>query len=126
MLSILTLLLALPAYSAEYQGQNLDGRSFRGTAYSYETGGVFDVQIVFKKRWATVRFVNGSQQRLRLRRSRITDLNEIVGWNVNPVNIAGILNIGFAQPSTHNTELPRPRPFEGLWRLSVQTSHIKS
>jgi hypothetical protein len=123
MSGILTLLLTLPVYGAEYQGQSLDGRSLSGIAYSYETGGVFDVKVMFEKKWAKLRFVNGSQQRVRLRRSRITDPSEIVGWSVSPLNIAGILNIGFTQPSTHNIEPPQPRPFEGLWRLSLQLNN---
>ncbi|MGB8701763.1 MAG: hypothetical protein WCD18_20290 [Thermosynechococcaceae cyanobacterium] len=123
-LGCLCILLATPVYGAEYQGQNIDGKRFPGTVYSYETGGVFEVQVEFKKKWATLYFVNGGQERVRLKRSQIANPQQIYGWSGGLLNLGGIFSIGIADDSSSNVEPPHPRPFEGLWRISLKATDL--
>ncbi|HEY9825864.1 MAG TPA: hypothetical protein V6D19_10475 [Stenomitos sp.] len=118
-------LLALPVYGAEYQGRSVDGRRLSAKVYSYETGGVFDAQVVFQRKWATLYFVNGSEQKVRLRRSRITNPAEIYGWSVGLLNIGGIFNVGIAKDSPNNLEPSGPRPFERMWRISLKDADLQ-
>jgi hypothetical protein len=113
------------AQAAEYQGKNIDGQRWAAKAYSYETGGVFDIQVEFQKKRATMYFVNGSRKTIRLKRAEITDHKNIVGWSLGVVNIGGILGIGISQDNG-NREPPRPRPFEGLWRIMLNGSELQS
>jgi hypothetical protein len=117
--------LTSPAIAVEYQGKNIDGRRFVGKVYAYETGGVFNVEVEFQKKQATLYFVNGSQQIIRLKRSDITDPQNIVGWSRKLLSIGDIFSVGVADDSSSNTEPPRPRPFEGLWRLSLKEEELR-
>ncbi|WP_404790091.1 hypothetical protein [Altericista sp. CCNU0014] len=122
---LLALLLAEPAIAAEYRGKNIDGKRFAGKVYAYETGGVFDVQVEFRKKKAVLYFANGGQQTIRLKRSNITDPKNIVGWGrVGFLSLGGILSVGVADDSSNNTEPPRPRPFEGFWRISLNEADL--
>jgi hypothetical protein len=77
-LSIL-LLLSAPARAAEYQGKNIDGFKLKGKAYFAETGGVYDVMVLFKGNEATIFFDNDDQITILLKRQIITDPNNIEG-----------------------------------------------
>jgi len=52
-LSALLLLIA-PARAVEYQGRNIDGVKLKGKAWFSETGGVYDVMVLFKGNRATI------------------------------------------------------------------------
>jgi hypothetical protein len=122
---LFALLLAGPAIAAEYRGKIIDGRRFTGKVYAYETGGVFDVQVQFRKKQAVLYFVNGGQQTIRLKRSKITDPKNIVGWGRgSSLTLGGIFSVGVADDSSSNTEPSRPRPFEGFWRISLNEADL--
>jgi hypothetical protein len=113
-----------PVYAAEYQGKPIDGQKFPAKAYSYETGGVFDIQVEFQKKRATMYFVNGGKKTIRLKRSEIVDPQNIVGWGVGVFNLGGVFGIGISKENG-NLESPHPRPFEGLWRIILQESALR-
>jgi hypothetical protein len=113
------------AIAAEYQGKNIDGRRFRGQVYSYETGGVFQVEVEFRKKKATLYFVNGSQQTVRLKRSEILNPKAIEGWSQGFFTIGDIFSVGVADNSSDNLQPPRPRPFEGFWRISLHETDLQ-
>ncbi len=121
-----TMIVGKQAIAAEYQGQNIDGRKFSAQVYSLETGGVFDVEVVFKQKRATLFFVNGSQQTILLNNPIISDPSDIVGWG-RPFfwSLGGFFRVGVADSNLGNTESPRPRPFEGLWRISLNPDDLK-
>jgi hypothetical protein len=113
------------AIAAEYQGKNIDGRRFKGQVYSYETGGVFQVEVEFRKKQATLYFVNGSQQTVRLKKSKILDPKDVEVWSRGFFTIGDIFSIGVADDSSGNLQPPRPRPFEGFWRVSLHETDLK-
>ncbi len=112
------------ATAAEYQGKNIDGKTFEATAYSYETGGRFDIQVRFQDQRATMIFANGGQTTLRLNQAVITDPYAIEGWKRGFITLGGLLSIGVADNSDHNLQPPRPRPLEGFWRISLKENQI--
>jgi hypothetical protein len=124
-LVLCTVLWANSAIAAEYHGKNIDGRRFAGKVYSYETGGVFDVKVEFQNKKAVLYFVNGGQQTLRLKRAEIKDPRNILGWSKGFLNIGGIFSVSAADDSSSNTEPPRPRPFEGFWRISLDDADLR-
>lgn len=107
------------AIAAEYQGHNIDGQTFAATAYSYETGGLFDIQVQFNERRATMTFAGGSQQTIRLNRPVIRDPSRIFGRSRGLISIGGLLNIDLIESRVDNIQPSRPQPFEGLWRISL-------
>ena len=115
------------AIAAEYQGQNIDGRKLPATAYSYETGGTFDIQVKFKDNKATLYFDNGAKQTIRLHDPVISNPKQIGGWG-RPfsLSIGGIFNIGFDDRGGGNVEPSSPRPFEGFWNLSLNDTALQS
>jgi hypothetical protein len=124
-LVLCTVLLANSAIAAEYHGKNIDGKRFAGKVYSYETGGVFDAKVEFQNKKAVLHFVNGGQQTIRLKRAEIKDPRNIVGFSRGFFNIGGIFSVGVADDSSSNTEPPRPRPFEGFWRISLNEADLR-
>jgi hypothetical protein len=124
-LVLCTVLLANSAIAAEYRGKNIDGRRLAGKVYSYETGGVFDVKVEFQNKKAVLYFVNGGQQTLRLKRVEIKDPRNMVGWSKGFINLGGIFSVSVADDSSSNTEPPRPRPFEGFWRISLNEADLR-
>ncbi|PZD75424.1 hypothetical protein C1752_00402 [Acaryochloris thomasi RCC1774] len=113
-----------PVLAAEYQGQNIDGETFEATAYSYETGGLFDIQVRFKKRRATMYFVNGGRQTIRLNQPVITNPDHIDGWHRGFLTIGGLFSIGVTDNNDNNLQPPRPRPLEGFWRISLKDDPV--
>jgi hypothetical protein len=126
-LLIATVLIASPmnGVAAEYQGKNIDGELFAATAYSYETGGLYDIQVRFRQRRATMIFAGGGKQTIRLHQSVITDPHRIEGWKLGFLTIGGLLSIGVADNSDNNLEPPRPRPLEGFWRISLKENQSR-
>ncbi len=115
----LSLLLAIPTRAAEYQGQNIDGREFTATAYSYETNGAYPIRVRFRRNYATMTFAGGSQQIIRLNRAKISDLQAIEGVSRGIVNLGGSFWFGILEGDTGNLQPPYPRPLEGFWRISI-------
>ena len=112
------------AIAAEYQGRTIDGHRFVGTAYSYETGGVFDVEVEFRDNRATLHFANGGQKTIRLRNPVITNPQRIEGSNQGFVTLGGIFSLGVADHHAGNLEPPRPRPFQGFWRIQLSEAAL--
>jgi hypothetical protein len=121
------ILLAAPATAAEYQGKNIDGRRFIAKAYSYETGGLYNVQVQFKNNRATLYFAGGSQITIRLKHQSITNLSTIEGYSPGPfsLGIGGIFSIGIANSTLGNLQPPHPRPLEGFWRIILQEADLQ-
>jgi hypothetical protein len=113
------------AIAAEYQGKNIDGRRFKGQVYSYETGGVFQAEVEFRKKQAILYFENGSRQTVRLKQSKILDPKDIEVWSRGFFTIGDIFSVGVADDSSDNLQPPRPRPFEGFWRISLHETDLQ-
>lgn len=56
---LIGLLLPTLSYSAEYLGKNVDGVEYDCTAYSYDTGNYYYVNVEFDGDEATITFDNG-------------------------------------------------------------------
>lgn len=125
---ILAALLVSPSQvlAAEYQGRNIDGELFEATAYSYETGGLFDIQVRFKKRRATLYFASGGRQTIRLNQPVIKNPKHIDGWHRGFLTLGGLLSIGVVDNNDNNLQPPRPRPLEGFWRISLKDDQVLS
>lgn len=114
------------AFAAEYQGRNIDGQSFDAQVYSYETGGLYDVQVMFRKRTAIMTFNGGAQQKIRLYSPVITNPHQIDGFGRPGVlTLGGIFSIGFEDNSSNNLEPPRPRPLEGFWSIRIREEELR-
>ena len=126
-LALFTLGVFIPKVTAaEYQGHNVDGQKFAAKAYSYETGGTFDVQVKFRNKKATLYFVNGGKQVIGLDRREITDPQHIVGWG-RPfgIRLGGFLNLGLSDNrSLTNLEPTGSSSFEGLWSISIEHDEL--
>jgi len=121
------ILLATPAIAAEYQGKNIDGRKFAAKAYYSGTGGVYRVQVQFKKNRATIYFAGGSQTTIKLRQRVITDSSDIEGFGrPGLVNIGGIFSAGldYDNDNISNSQPPGPHPPEGFWRISLDPTEL--
>jgi hypothetical protein len=113
-LSIL-LLLSAPIRAAEYQGKNIDGVLFKGKALFSSTGGVYDVQVLFKGNQATLFFVNGDHITIKLRQQVITDLSDIEGFGgVGQYHLGGAFSIGLSSGDN-----PMGNPLQGFWRINL-------
>lgn len=125
----LFILLTAPANAVEYQGKNIDGRRFDAKAYSYETGGIYDIQVQFERNRATMYFVGGSQITIRLKQG-VTNLDNIEGYSPGPLSIGvgGVsFGVGIASSLDNSLDNPQslqPRPFKGFWRISLQEMEL--
>lgn len=109
------LLLSAPARAAEYQGKNIDGFKLKGKAYFAETGGVYDVMVLFKGNEATIFFDNDDQITIKLRRQIITDLNNIEGvGGLGQYYLGGPFSVGLGSGDN-----PVGRSLQNFWRISV-------
>ena len=121
----MAVLVSMPrAIAAEYEGRNIDGRTFEAQVFSYETGGLYDIQVEFRKKRAIMTFAGGSKQKIRLRNPVITNPQQIEGWG-RPGLTFGIFSIGLADDSTNNLQSPRPRPLEGFWRIRIRAEDLR-
>jgi hypothetical protein len=113
-LSVL-LLNSAPLEAAEYQGKNIDGVLIKGKALFSSTGGVYDVQVLFKRNQATLFFVNGDHITLKLRQQTITDPSAIEGvGGVGQYHLGGGFSIGLS--SGDNL---MGNPLQGFWRINL-------
>lgn len=125
---LISVLTAAPAHAAEYQGKSIDGRKLDAQAYSYETGGLYDVQVQFKRNRATIYFASGSRETIRLNQENITNLGSIEGHDPGPLSIGVgrvFFGLGIADSSFDNPQSPQTRPFKGFWRISLQETELQ-
>jgi hypothetical protein len=116
------LLLSVPARAAEYQGKNIDGFKLKGKALLSETGGVYDVMVLFKGNRATIFFVNGDQTTIKLLHSVITDPNNIEGvGGLGQYPVAGPLSIGLISGDNSTG-----RPLQNFWRIRVDLTDFNN
>lgn len=109
------LLLSAPARAVEYQGRNIDGVKLKGKAWFSETGGVYDVMVLFKGNRATIFFVNDDQITIKLRRQVIIDPNNIEGvGGVGQYYLGGPFSVGLSSGDN-----PIGQPLHSFWRISV-------
>lgn len=114
------LLLSAPARAAEYQGKNIDGVMLKGQALLSETGGVYDVMVLFKGERATIFFVNDDQITLKLRRKIITDPNNIEGiGGLGQYHLGGPFSVGLGPGDN-----PVGKPLQGFWRIRVDLTNF--
>jgi hypothetical protein len=114
------LLLTAPARAAEYQGKNIDGFKLKGKALFSETGGVYDVMVLFKGNKATIFFDNGDQTTIKLRRQVITDPNNIEGvGGLGQYYLGGPFSVGLGSGDN-----PIGRSLQSFWRISVDLTDI--
>ena len=115
------LLLATPVFAVEYQGKDIDGRMLNGKAYNYETGGVYNVQVQFKKNKATLYFSSGEQLTIKLSQQVIADPKNIQGvGRLGFLNAGGIFNFGLYNDDNSNRQPPGQNPLAGFWRISLE------
>ncbi|NGX84882.1 hypothetical protein [Aequorivita sp. KMM 9714] len=74
-------LILSTAYSAEYNGKNIDGIEFDCTAYSYDTGNWYFVTVEFDGDEATIYFSNGGYITLTLDKKIIDDPRAIDAYD---------------------------------------------
>lgn len=119
------ILLVAPAFAAEYQGKNIDGKKFAAKAYYSETGGVYNVQVKFKAKQAIIYFAGGSQTTIKLRNRIIIDPSNIQGFGrLGQVYLGGIFSAGL----NYNNLGDRPPQFsppEGFWRITLEPTALK-
>ena len=109
------LLLSAPARAAEYQGKNIDGFKLKAKALFSETGGVYDVMVLFKENQATLFFVNGDHITIKLKRQVITDPNDIQGvGGLGQYYLGGPFSVGLGSGDNQIG-----KPFQGFWRISI-------
>lgn len=116
-------LLTTPAIAVEYQGQSIDGRKLNAKAYYYATGGVYNVQVRFDKRRATIYFSDGNQTTIQLNQKVITESKVIEGFGklghypINNVFSVGLVPDNEWAGSGLSLQL---NPLEGLWRITLE------
>jgi hypothetical protein len=116
------LLLTAPARAAEYQGKNIDGLKLKGKALFSETGGVYDVMVLFKGNQATIFFVNGDRITIKLRRQVITDPNDIEGvGGFGRYSLGGPFSVGLGSGDN-----PTGKPLQGFWRISIDLTDFNN
>ncbi len=116
------LLLSAPARAAEYQGKNIDGVKLKGKALLAETGGVYDVMVLFKGDRATIFFVNDDQITIKLRRQVITDPNDIEGiGGLGQYYLGGPFSVGLGWGDN-----PIGKRLQGFWRIRVDLTDFNN
>jgi len=116
------LLLNAPARAAEYQGKNIDGVKLQGKALLSETGGVYDVMVLFKGDRATIFFVNDDQITIKLRRQVITDPHDIEGvGGLGLYPLGGPFSVGLGSGDN-----PIGKPLQGFWRISIDLTDFNN
>jgi hypothetical protein len=115
-------LLATPAVAVEYQGQNIDGKVLNAKAYYYATGGVYNVQVRFDKKRATIYFSDGNHTTIQLNQKFITDSKVIEGFGkLGQYPINETFSVGLVHDSEWSgSNLTQSNPLEGLWRISLE------
>lgn len=116
-LAILTLVIALPCWAAEYKGRDIDGQSFSATAFSYDTGKYYYGTIEFDGTEATFTFSNGKTVTLELDDEEIDDPSSISAFDYEAGNYWDLevddLDSSYTSPGPRaRTPQPRstPRP----------------
>ncbi|OUL20398.1 hypothetical protein BV378_29935 [Nostoc sp. RF31YmG] len=118
------LMLSTPAIAVEFNGQNIDGQKLPAKAYYYGTGGIYNVQVSFHKRRATIYFADGNQTTIQLNQQVITDSKNIVGFGklgqfpINKNFSVGLVYNNDGVGSSSN-QLQQSNPLEGFWRISL-------
>lgn len=100
---VIAILLAANVTAAEYKGRNLDGQPFSATAFSYDTGKYYYVDIEFDGTQATLTFDNGNTVTLELDDEEIEDPSNISAFGYESANYWDLyvddLEAGSAAPS---------------------------
>lgn len=115
-------LLSTPAVAVEYQGQNIDGKKLAAKAYYYATGGVYNVQVSFDEKRATIYFGDGNQTTIKLNQQVITDSKSIEGFGkLGQLPINGIFSVGLVYDNDLvGNGLQQSNPLEGMWRITLE------
>jgi hypothetical protein len=116
-------LLATPAMAVEYQGQNIDGKKLPAKVYYYATGGVYNIQVSFNKRQATIYFADGNQTTIQLKQQVITDSKNIEGFGKlgqYPVNETFSVGLVYNNDWAGNGQPQQSNSLEGFWRISLE------
>ncbi|MBR8838995.1 MAG: hypothetical protein DSM106950_34580 [Stigonema ocellatum SAG 48.90 = DSM 106950] len=117
------LFLSTPAIAVDYQGKNMDGKKLAAKAYYYATGGVYNIQVRFEHKRATIYFSDGSQTTIRLKQRVITDPKDIEGYGkLGQFPLNGIFSVGLDYDNNlvGNSQPPVSHPLEGFWRISLE------
>ena len=75
--AVLSCALWTTVRAAEFQGEDVDGRAFDATAYSYSTGRYYDVEVEFDGDEATLSFASGGMLTVTLDDEEIDDPSSI-------------------------------------------------
>ncbi|MHB0970005.1 MAG: hypothetical protein ACYC7A_17840 [Thermoanaerobaculia bacterium] len=78
---ILIAFLSLPAAAAEYEGRSLDGQSYSCSAFSYDTGKYYELDVEFSGTEATLTFMNGTTVILEIDDEEIEDPGSISAFD---------------------------------------------
>jgi hypothetical protein len=122
-LPALFLLSPPAALAVEYQGQNIDGKKLPAKVYYYATGGVYNVQVSFNKRRATIYFADGNQTTIQLKQQVITDSKNIEGFGKlgqYPLNETFSVGLVYGNDFAGNGQPQQSNPLEGFWRISLE------
>lgn len=120
-------LLTTPAIAVEYQGRNLDDRKFAAKVYYQRTGGVYNVQVQFKRDRAILYFTDGGQVIIKLGGQQIIDPSNIVGFGrLGYVPLNNWFSIGLESSTpTNNVEFSMSRPSEDIWRIQLDPTVLQ-
>jgi hypothetical protein len=115
-------LLTTPVVAVEYQGRNIDGKKLDAKAYYYATGGVYNVQVSFDKKRATIYFGDGNQTTIKLNQQIITDSKSIEGFGkIGQIPVNNIFSVGLVYDNDLvGNGLQQSNPLEGMWRISLE------
>jgi hypothetical protein len=122
-LPALLVLSAPAAMAVEYQGQNIDGKKLPAKVYYYATGGVYNAEVRFNKKQATIYFGDGNQTTIQLNQRVITDPKNIEGFGKlgqYPLNETFSVGLVYNNELEGNGQPQQPNPLEGMWRISLE------